>query len=64
MVGFYPLSKGGNSTLKIGYAYDYTTSGLGEPSQGASSGSHEIYVGYCIKPPVKPRVTYYDPTWL
>jgi type IX secretion system PorP/SprF family membrane protein len=63
MVGFYAL-KNSKHTLKVGYAYDYTTSGLGEPAQGGSNGSHELYLGYCIKKPVPPRVTYHDPTWL
>ena len=66
MIGFYPTLERGNvnKTLRIGYAYDFTTSGMGEPSQGGSTGSHEIYIGYCLKKPVPPRVTYFDPTWL
>jgi type IX secretion system PorP/SprF family membrane protein len=63
MVGYnVPMRNGQN--LKIGYAYDFTTSGMGEPSQGGSNGSHELYIGYCIKKPVPPRVTYIDPTLL
>ncbi len=53
----------GDNKLRIGYAYDFTTSGLGEPKQGGSNGSHEIYLGYCIKKPVPPVVKYWDPTW-
>lgn len=34
-------------TLKVGYAYDVTTSAMG--ANGRSSGSHEIMVGYCFK---------------
>lgn len=34
-------------TLKAGYAYDITTSALG--TNGRSSGSHEIMIGYCFK---------------
>lgn len=34
-------------TLKVGYAYDITTSAIG--ADGRSSGSHEIMIGYCFK---------------
>jgi type IX secretion system PorP/SprF family membrane protein len=42
--------------LKIGYSYDYTTSNLKKSKGGASSGSHEIYLGYCLKQPDKTSV--------
>ncbi|MCX6182638.1 MAG: type IX secretion system membrane protein PorP/SprF [Bacteroidetes bacterium] len=45
--------------LVIGYSYDFTTNGLREPSKGASQGSHEIYLGFCIKPPVPPKPPKY-----
>jgi type IX secretion system PorP/SprF family membrane protein len=32
--------------LKLGYAYDYTTSDI----RTYSSGTHEVYLGYCFKP--------------
>ncbi len=52
-------------SMVIGYSYDFTTNGLREPSKGASQGSHEIYFGYCIKPPVPPKPPkYIDVTWL
>ena len=40
-----------NATLRIGYAYDITTSQI----KNYSSGSHEIFINYCfslVKPPV------------
>lgn len=59
MIGF---KRGG---LTMGYSYDFTTNGLREPTEGASQGSHEIYLGYCIKPPVPPKPPkYIDVTWL
>jgi type IX secretion system PorP/SprF family membrane protein len=36
--------------LRFGYSYDITTSDI----RGYSSGSHEIMLGYCIKPKPKP----------
>lgn len=42
--------------LKVGYSYDYTTSNLKKGKGGASSGSHEIYLGYCLKQPDKTSV--------
>jgi type IX secretion system PorP/SprF family membrane protein len=63
MVG-YNARISNSQNLKIGYAYDFTTSGMGEPQQGGSNGSHELYIGYCIKKPVPPRVTFIDPTLL
>jgi len=33
--------------INIGYAYDITTSAMGENKR--SSGSHEIMLGYCFK---------------
>ncbi len=42
--------------LKIGYSYDYTTSNLKKGKGGASSGSHEIYLGYCLKQPDKTSI--------
>ena len=53
MVGF---KKNG---LTIGYSYDFTTNGLKEPTKGASQGSHEVYLGFCIKPPVPPKPPKY-----
>lgn len=37
----------GNGTLKVGYSYDVTTSQL----KNYSSGSHEIFIGYCMNLP-------------
>jgi type IX secretion system PorP/SprF family membrane protein len=39
--------------LKVGYSYDVTMSKL----NGYSSGTHEIMLGYCFKPKVKPNVS-------
>lgn len=41
----YRQDMGKNGILKIGYAYDVTTSKI----KGYSSGTHEIFVNYCIK---------------
>ncbi len=49
--------------LNIGYSYDITTSALG--SQGRSSGSHEIMIGYCFKIEIeKPRRSYKNTRFL
>ena len=47
MLGLKPFGPGMYENLKIGYAYDLTTSAIGR--NGRSSGSHEIYLGYCFK---------------
>jgi type IX secretion system PorP/SprF family membrane protein len=47
MLGLKPFGPGMYENLKVGYAYDITTSALGK--NGRSSGSHEIYLGYCFK---------------
>lgn len=44
MVG-YQTQFGENSTLKIGYSYDVTTSQI----RDYSSGSHELMINYCFK---------------
>jgi len=51
MVGIYKEVGGGD--LKVGYSYDVTTSILRQ----YSSGSHEIYVGYCFSLEKPPSVT-------
>lgn len=43
MIGYQNIASNGN-TLKIGYAYDVTTSKL----KGYSNGSHDIMVNYCF----------------
>jgi type IX secretion system PorP/SprF family membrane protein len=47
MLGLKPFGPGMWENLKVGYAYDLTTSAMGKG--GNSSGSHEIYLGYCFK---------------
>jgi type IX secretion system PorP/SprF family membrane protein len=44
--GLLPFSSGDLADLKIGYAYDLTTSAVG--ASGRSSGSHEIFISYCF----------------
>jgi type IX secretion system PorP/SprF family membrane protein len=57
MIGLKPFGPGIYENLKIGYSYDLTTSAMG--SGGGSSGSHEIYLGYCIKIETqKPQESY------
>ena len=57
MLGLKPFGPGPYENLKIGYSYDITTSAMG--GSGMSSGSHEIYVGYCFKiEMVKPVESY------
>jgi len=46
LAGMYPFSTGNMASLRVGYAYDLTTSAIGAGSR--SSGSHEIYVSYCF----------------
>ncbi len=50
LLGAQPFLNSGNKaleSLKIGYSYDVTTSALG--ANGRSSGSHEVFLGYCFK---------------
>lgn len=50
MIGYQKIDKNG-SAIRVGYAYDVTTSKL----RGYSNGSHDIMVNYCFnleKPPV------------
>ncbi len=47
LLGLKPFTSGPYENLKIGYAYDITTSAIG--SNKRSSGSHEIMIGYCFK---------------
>lgn len=57
MIGLKPFGPGVYENLKIGYSYDLTTSDIGAKKR--SSGSHEIYVGYCFKIEViKPKESY------
>ncbi len=57
MLGFKPFGPGVYENLKVGYSYDITTSAMG--GKGKSSGSHEIYIGYCFKiEVVKPKESY------
>jgi type IX secretion system PorP/SprF family membrane protein len=51
LVGGYPFESEKLASLRIGYAYDVTTSPLG--SQGRSGGSHEIFLSYCFKVVIK-----------
>lgn len=56
MLGLKPFGPGMYENLKVGYSYDVTTSKM---SKGGSSGSHEIYLGYCFKIEVqKPAESY------
>lgn len=63
MIGLKPFGPGPYENLKVGYSYDITTSGMG--GKGMSSGSHEIYIGYCFKIEiVKPPESYKNPRFL
>ncbi|MDX5448621.1 MAG: type IX secretion system membrane protein PorP/SprF [Bacteroidota bacterium] len=57
MVGYNILP-----SLRLSYSYDITTSQLST----VSSGSHEIYVGYCFKIeiPPRPKGSYRNPVFL
>lgn len=57
LMGAYPFS---SENLRIGYAYDVTTSPLG--AQGRSSGSHELFISYCFKIKITKLDTKYDQT--
>lgn len=46
VLGVNPFQTGAMRGLKVGYAYDFTTSDLGR--KGRSSGSHEIMLRYCF----------------
>lgn len=61
MAGYNYEFPGGNSALRIGYSYDFTTSEL----NNYSSGSHELMVSYCLKlaKPLPKRV-YKNPRFL
>jgi len=61
MAGYNYEFPGGNSSLRIGYSYDFTTSEL----NNYSSGSHELMVRYCLKlaKPLPKRV-YKNPRFL
>lgn len=60
IVGVQPWATGAMSGLKIGYAYDLTTSDLGK--QGRSSGSHEIMLKYCFNIDIPPTFHSYKNT--
>jgi type IX secretion system PorP/SprF family membrane protein len=61
LVGAYPFNQPSMSpalaNLRIGYAYDITTSQLG--GSGRSGGTHEIMLGYCFKIEIPTHVTKY-----
>jgi type IX secretion system PorP/SprF family membrane protein len=61
LLGGYPFNSPGMNpslaNLRIGYAYDITTSALGK--SGRSSGTHEIMLGYCFKIEIPTYVTKY-----
>ena len=61
MAGYNYEFPGGNSALRIGYSYDFTTSELNK----YSSGSHELMLSYCLKiaKPLPKRV-YKNPRFL
>lgn len=61
MAGYNYEFPSGNSALRIGYSYDFTTSQL----NNYSSGSHEIMLSYCLKiaKPLPKRV-YKNPRFL
>lgn len=61
MAGYNYEFPGGNSALRIGYSYDFTTSEL----NNYSSGSHELMLSYCLKiaKPLPKRV-YKNPRFL
>ena len=49
LLGASPFINSSNESLqklKIGYSYDVTTSAMG--GSGRSSGSHEVFIGYCF----------------
>ncbi len=58
--GANPFTSGKFETLKLGYAYDFTTSALGR--NGRSSGSHELMVGYCFEIKIEKLPTGYSNT--
>jgi type IX secretion system PorP/SprF family membrane protein len=63
MLGIKPFGPGVYENLKVGYSYDITTSAMG--GKGKSSGSHEIYLGYCFKiEVVKQKESYKNPRFL
>ncbi|MBP7496424.1 MAG: type IX secretion system membrane protein PorP/SprF [Bacteroidales bacterium] len=57
LLGLKPFGPGLYENLKIGYSYDMTTSAIGK--DGRSSGSHEVYIGYCFKLETKKEPTSY-----
>jgi len=61
MAGYQYEFPSGNSTLRIGYSYDFTTSEL----NNYSSGSHELMLSFCLKiaKPLPNRV-YKNPRFL
>ncbi|MCA1764298.1 MAG: type IX secretion system membrane protein PorP/SprF [Cryomorphaceae bacterium] len=61
MAGYQYEFPSGNSTLRIGYSYDFTTSEI----NNYSSGSHELMLSYCLKiaKPLPKRV-YKNPRFL
>ncbi len=61
MLGYQHEAANGNSSYRIGYSYDLTTSEL----KNYSSGSHEVMLNYCFKiVPVPKRTIYRNPRFL
>ncbi len=58
MVGGYPFEANNLDRLKLGYAYDITTSRLG--GGGRSSGSHELFANYCFRIIIEREPTGYS----
>lgn len=59
LAGMYPFATGNWQSLRIGYAYDITTSAIG--AAGRSSGSHEIFLSYCFNIVIEPiRNSYHN----
>ncbi|MCC6181838.1 MAG: type IX secretion system membrane protein PorP/SprF [Bacteroidia bacterium] len=55
MVG-YKFNQGAMKGFRLGYSYDLTLSKI----KGYSSGTHEIFIGYCFKTSKPPKITSYQ----